>query len=309
MKIGLQWSRKLVHGRFVTGLERDLAAFQRTFASRRDDGFAHLGPEGLALGCETRTDPAEYRWDGLRRAADPAHPHVVLQATLDGWGSFERGGRRWRVGPGQAFFTVLPSRHVYRLPEESGRWSFFWFNSGHPWLVERWMRLARRQAPVFALPPGGRLWNASRSLFERVCQRRFEDAFAEEAALLEWMLELERHLHEQAHPRGARERMLGELRDYTLKHLARSFGVEEFARGRGWSRSHFSHRFREATGLAPAAHVLEVRLGEVRRKLRESRAPLKEIAAETGFADANHLCKAFRRQYHQSPGTYRRLIG
>ena len=302
----LQWFGKAKNGRFVKTSHAAPHPFERAFARRQDDGLAHLGAGVLALGCETRTVPADYRWDGLRRGDDPAHPHVVFQATLDGWGRFDRPGRSWDVGAETAFFAVLPSRHVYRLPAESGRWTFFWFNSGHPWVVERLARLARRHPPVFALPAGCRLRVASQSLFERVCQGRFEDGFAEEAALFEWMLEFERHLHEQAHPRDAREIMLADLRAYTLKHLRRSFGIEEFARGQNLSRSHFSHRFKEATGIAPAAHVLDVRLAEARRTLRESGAPLKEIAAATGFADANHFCKAFRRLYHLSPGAYRR---
>lgn len=303
-----QWSGKPIDGQSVKEPTPTLTPFERAFAARRDDGFAQLGAGVLALGCETRTVPADYRWDGMKRGDDPAHPHGVFQATLDGWGAFERGGRRWTVGPGQAFFAVLPSRHVYFLPPESGRWSFFWFNTGHPWVVQRLAALAKAHPPVLALGAESRLWGLSRSFFERVCQRRFEDAFAEEGALIEWMLEFERHLHEQAHPRGARAAMLDELRAYTLQNLRRSFGIEEFARRQGRSRSHFSHVFKEATGLAPATHVLDVRLAEARRLLRASEAPLKEIAAATGFADANHFCKAFRRQYHQSPGAYRRHV-
>jgi AraC-like DNA-binding protein len=203
---------------------------------------------------------------------------------------------------------VLPSRHVYSLPPDSARWSFFWFNSGHPWVVQRLAALAKRHSPVFDLPGDSRLLGLSRSFFTRVCGRRLGDAFAEEGALLEWMLEFERHLHERAHPRGRRETMLDELRAYTLENLGRSFGIEEVARRQGRSRSHFSHCFRQATGLAPAAHVLEVRLAEARRRLREASAPLKDIAAATGFADANHFCKAFRRLFHISPGAYRRLM-
>lgn len=60
-----------------------------------------------------------------------------------------------------------------------------------------------------------------------------------------------------------------------------------------------------ATGHTPAACVLELRLSEARRRPRETSAPLKDIAAATGFADANHLCKAFRRHFHLSPGAYR----
>lgn len=250
----------------------------------------------------------EYEWDGLRRGDDPAHPRLMLQVTLGGWGAFETGGKTWRVEVGQAFFAILPSAHVYRLPAESPEWSFFWLNCGHPWVVERGQQLAERHAPVFALPADAALMAVCRTFFARICQGRFEDAFAEEMAALEWVLELERHLHDLAHPRGRRGRLLEELREFTQANLGRAFGIEEFAQRHGLSRSHFSHQFREATGLAPAAFVLETRLAEARRLLRESGAPLKEIAERTGFADANHLCKAFRRAFHMSPGVYRRQV-
>ncbi len=111
-----------------------------------------------------------------------------------------------------------------------------------------------------------------------------------------------------AHPRGRRERLLEELGAFTRANLGRAFGIEEVARRHGLSRSHFSHQFRAATGMAPATFVLETRLAEARRLLRESGAPLKEVAERTGFADANHLCKAFRRVFHISPGVYRRQV-
>ena len=34
---------------------------------------------------------------------------------------------------------------------------------------------------------------------------------------------------------------------------------------------------------------------------------IKEIAAEAGFTDANHLCKAFHAHFQCSPGDYRRM--
>lgn len=282
--------------------------WRRVFVGRRRDGFAHLGHPVIDLGCETRTVPHEYVWDGMRRGEDPAHPRILLQVTLGGWGVFEARGKTWRVEAGQAFFAILPSPHVYRLPTESEGWSFFWLNCGYPWAVERGRQLAARHAPVFSLATDAKLMAVCRTFFARICQGRFEDVCAEELAVIEWVLEMQRHLHDLAHPRGQRERLLEELREFTRANLGRAFGIEEFARTQGLSRSHFSHRFREATGLAPAAFVLEARLAEARRLLRESGAPLKEIAELTGFADANHFCKAFRRVFHLSPGVYRRQV-
>jgi len=244
----------------------------------------------------------------MQRDADPRHPRLVFQATLAGAGAFERGGERWTVGPETAFLAILPSRHIYYLPETSPEWTFFWFTFAHPYVVRRLARLAERQSPVFSLLRGSALAAQCLAFFERICHENFEDPFAEEGALFEWMLALERHRHDLAHPRDQREAMLQEIRHYTEANLGRSFGIEEIARQHDMSRSHYSHRFRAATGLAPAAHVLDLRLAEVRRRLRDTVAPLKEIADSTGFADANHLCKAFRRIFHMSPGTYRRQV-
>lgn len=277
---------------------------RKVFEGRRSEAFRHNTTAMLTVGCEARRDPADYRWEGLRRGG-AEHPRVVVQATLGGWGAFERGGRRWTVGPGQAFMTVLPSPHVYYLPQESPGWDFFWLTIEHPYIAQRLGQLVERYPPVFAMAEGMRSFAESLELYERTCQGRYEDAYAEEAALFAWMTGFERHVDELAHPRSQRQAMLDELSSYTLDNLRRSFGIDELARARGLSRSHYSHRFRDATGLSPAAHVFEVRMGEVRRQLLETARPLKEIAAATGFADANHLCKAFRRRFLSSPGAYR----
>lgn len=72
--------------------------------------------------------------------------------------------------------------------------------------------------------------------------------------------------------------------------------------------THFSHYFRAVTGLPPARFVTQIRLEEVTRCLLETNHTLETIAAATGFADAKHLCKVFRRHYHLSPGAFRRQM-
>jgi hypothetical protein len=58
------------------------AAFERSFATRKDDGFRHLGGRMVTAGCETRTVPADYRWHGLRRGESAEHPRITFQARL-----------------------------------------------------------------------------------------------------------------------------------------------------------------------------------------------------------------------------------
>jgi AraC family transcriptional regulator len=75
------------------------------------------------------------------------------------------------------------------------------------------------------------------------------------------------------------------------------------------SRSHFSHYFHAATGLTPAHFMTEVRVQEAARLLLSTRAPLKQIASEWGFANVNHFGKVFRRHLYTSPAAYRRSFG
>jgi transcriptional regulator GlxA family with amidase domain len=90
--------------------------------------------------------------------------------------------------------------------------------------------------------------------------------------------------------------------------LPKAVDVDDLAADYGMSRSHFSHFFRQRTGLTPARHATEVRVHEATWLLLDSRAPLKQIADACGFVNANHFCKVFRRFQHLSPATYRRAI-
>ena len=149
------------------------SAFTKAFAQRRDDRFSHLGERMVTAGCETRTVPADYRLDGLKRGENRNSPRITFQATLSGWGIFERGGQSWKVEPGSAFFAVMPSRHRYELPEESAEWTFFWFHIGHPYIVQRIMALAKRHPPVFELKGGAGFLHQNLALFERILSSTF----------------------------------------------------------------------------------------------------------------------------------------
>ncbi|MBC8103837.1 MAG: helix-turn-helix transcriptional regulator [Cytophagales bacterium] len=284
-------------------------------ASRLRQSTAHprYAPNVLTLsGLETRTAADLYHWDGLRRGADPAHPYVVFQMTLEGWGVYEdrRSGAQ-RLTPGCGFVAVVPSAHRYHLPVESPEWTFFWVILRHPYLARR---IAERQrgkgekATVLSLQTDSPLTEGAVRLF----RGEFVDRFLEEAAVFEFLIEYERQVHAQPGPAGEqasnRDSLMQTLRLRVLENLLEPVGVEKAAQASGMSRTRFSHHFKAATGTAPATYMAQVRLEEVARRLVQTDSTLAVIAAETGFADANHLCKAFRRHYHLSPGAFRKQM-
>src|SRR3569833_1953528 len=105
-----------------------------------EDQAGYRPTDHVMAGVETRTDPSDYRRDGMKRGGDPAYPFVVVQCTLDGWGAYEGGGKVNRIGLGDAFFAIVPSEHAYFLPRESPTWTFFYLIIRHPYVVSRLTR-------------------------------------------------------------------------------------------------------------------------------------------------------------------------
>lgn len=281
---------------------------ERLVATRRPGPLLSASGQYLSAGLEVHTAGAAYHWDGLRRRVDPSHPYVVFQYTLAGWGIYEENGVAQRLLPGGAFAALVPSAHVYRLPPDSPGWTFFWVMFNHPYVIARIAQIKAKAGAVTAMAADGLAVARLVRLFEGVCQGGFRDEWAQEQALFEFLWEYERHEHTRLYAPSSRELLLANVRQEVMAGLDSTPDVAHLARSRGMSRSHFSHHFRAVTGVPPAQFITQVRLEEVVCRLLETDHTLEAIAAATGFADANHLCKVFRRHYHLSPGAFRRQM-
>ncbi|ERS89003.1 AraC family transcriptional regulator [Halomonas sp. PBN3] len=99
---------------------------------------------------------------------------------------------------------------------------------------------------------------------------------------------------------------LAHLERFIDAHLARRLSVADLAREACLSESHFRACFRRQAGLTPWQFVRRRRLEAARRLLDESRLPLAEIAALTGFSNQSALSHACREAYGQTPSRLRR---
>jgi AraC-like DNA-binding protein len=93
--------------------------------------------------------------------------------------------------------------------------------------------------------------------------------------------------------------------DYLDAHIAQRVELATLAALVGLSQSHFSHAFRVSTGVAPYRWQLEARIRRAQRLLLETRATLEQVAEDTGFADAVHFGRTFRRLTGTPPAAWR----
>jgi transcriptional regulator GlxA family with amidase domain len=99
--------------------------------------------------------------------------------------------------------------------------------------------------------------------------------------------------------------LLKELVPWMLAHLHEKLRIEELAARAGLSERHFTRVFRERTGHSPATFLERLRVESACRRLEESSRGTKEIAAETGFSDADSMRRSFRRVLNTTPEAYR----
>ena len=89
--------------------------------------------------------------------------------------------------------------------------------------------------------------------------------------------------------------------DYIEGHLDEKIHLDGLAAMAGLSTDHFARAFHQSLGLPPHRYLLRRRLEQVEHMLRETHAPLSEIALATGFSDQSHLARHFRRWAGMSP--------
>lgn len=75
----------------------------------------------------------------------------------------------------------------------------------------------------------------------------------------------------------------------------------------GLSQWHFSRAFKASTGMAPYRWQLETRIRRAQSLLLDTRASLEQVAEATGFADAVHFGRTFRKIIGTTPAAWRKV--
>ncbi|MCQ8240021.1 helix-turn-helix domain-containing protein [Rhizosaccharibacter radicis] len=102
------------------------------------------------------------------------------------------------------------------------------------------------------------------------------------------------------------DRRLARVIEFMSAHLDRAMTLEELAREAGISVHHFGRRFRESTGLGPAAYLTTLRMAQARLLLETTDLAVAEVAARCGYSRASAFATAFARHAGMAPRRYRR---
>jgi transcriptional regulator GlxA family with amidase domain len=179
----------------------------------------------------------------------------------------------------------------------------------HPYFAARLAQNAASTGLFVKLDPDEAMTLAMLRLVGGIPANEFLDHLAAELALFEFVITCERRAQRVLTAHEDDARLLHEVRRLVIDGLPKAVDISSVAERFGLSRSHFSRYFRVRTGKTPGHFATLVRLERAQSMLLETNANLRLIAGSCGFANANHLCKVFRRIRNCSPNAFRQSHG
>jgi AraC family transcriptional regulator len=95
------------------------------------------------------------------------------------------------------------------------------------------------------------------------------------------------------------------LQGYVAVHLHSKIDLGDLAKAASFGRRKFNRVFKASFGCTPSQYVRRMRIARAQNLMKCSCDPLREIAAECGFADQSHFSHWFRKIVGDSPSVWR----
>jgi AraC-like DNA-binding protein len=108
--------------------------------------------------------------------------------------------------------------------------------------------------------------------------------------------------------RGLAPWQLRRVVEYLDAHLPQRIELAQLATIAELSQSHFSRAFKTSTGMSPYHWQLDARIRRAQTLLFDTHKSLEQVARSTGFADAVHFGRTFRKLTGATPAAWRRAV-
>lgn len=95
---------------------------------------------------------------------------------------------------------------------------------------------------------------------------------------------------------------------YMASHLYSSFSIAEMAEALHVSSAHLSRQFKSETGLAPNRYLMELKVHEATKLLKEDLLSITAISELLHFSSPSHFTRVFRSVLSETPQTYKKSL-
>lgn len=219
----------------------------------------------------------------------------LLVCCIRGKGTYRIGECVFQVGGGD-FFVCFPGLvHAY-LSDPADGWEIRWVHFAGA-RAQELVRLAGFQLsqPVMNV---GRKRDMEQCYIrmQRMLSRHREESALDATAVLYQLLLSLRH--------QTRSRRMEDL-GIENALIGEPTSVTEMAAACSLSRSHFTRRFRRATGVSPWRYIVVRRIMQAKDLLSNTDLSVKEVSVRVGVDDPNYFSRLFQRETGTTPTEFR----
>ncbi|MDQ0206246.1 AraC family transcriptional regulator [Alkalicoccobacillus murimartini] len=253
------------------------------------------------LGWETRSETS-YDYHGLKRSH--SHGFLIFQYTLSGVGCLEYEGTHYRLKAGDAFFVSVPSNHRYYVPEDEEPWEFVFLTLGGEEAERIWRDIVSVKGPVTSIGINEPIIKLLMSIIQETMSDRLDDPFQASLHGYQFLLTCMKHFLCYTEPDTEPHSYKQAIR-YMEENYHQSMSLDDIAEQVFLSRYALIRLFKKYAETTPIQYLNNLRIQQACKLLIHTNKPIKNIAVDVGYANANYFNKAFRKAMGLSVGRYR----
>lgn len=259
-----------------------------------------------AIGIEPRIqEPGGfYYWDCQLH---PDNETFIFQYTLEGVGEIRIKDKTYALPQGYVFMVSVPEDCEYYLPPSSTDWKFIFITLKGSVAKKCWEYINSHHGYVFEIPIEKRIIQRLLKTYIDVKEHRISNAYRASGEAYEFIAYCYQHFDEDHYLNKFKfSNEVTKAIDYIKNHYHLAIEVLDIAEHVGLSKSHFNKKFKQETGHPPLNYLNKYRIEKSAYLLQHTKKTVGEISAESGFADPNYFCKAFRKATGTSPNLFRK---
>ncbi len=232
-------------------------------------------------------------------------PYQLIHFVLAGRGSLSINGQVFEVSAGDAF--LIPAGQVsYYEAARDDPWTYAWVNFLGIRSQAYMHRIMTACAEGYVIR-GLEMEKYRSTVFELLSFQ--EDTTSSFLAVNSILLRIMSYLfadidfHEQD---WGQKHAADEIRFYLDMNYPKNLKLKEVAAQLGYHPHYLTRIFRERFGIAPKQYLMDLKLKKACGLLRSTGLPVAVVAESLGFEDALAFSRLFKREFGQSPSSYRR---
>jgi len=120
------------------------------------------------------------------------------------------------------------------------------------------------------------------------------------------LIQVTRHMTKQGHSGRDFPKTFMHLEEVLRRNLAHQWTVEEMAALVGLGTTLFNERVKSYSGFSPINYLINIRISEAIKLLKQPEISVTNIALDTGFYSSQHFSTTFKKLTGYTPGEFRK---